>query len=74
MADVGEFVATLKIVLEGNGLKEASAQMEHTQGKAGALDAIMGRFVITLGDVMNVGSKLAKGLWSVGRAPRGRVD
>ncbi len=68
MADVGEFVATLKIVLEGNGLKEASAQMEQTQSKAGALDAIMSRFVFTLGDVMNVGSKLAKGLWSLAQA------
>jgi hypothetical protein len=65
MADVGEFIATLKIVFEGQGLKEASAQMETVKDKGSALDTVMDHMVVTFGDLMTYGGKLAKGLWSI---------
>ena len=68
MADVGEFVATLRFKLDGDGLKQASVQMDNAQHSGSMLDSVMSHFVFTMGDVVSAGGKVYNALKSVADA------
>jgi hypothetical protein len=67
-SDIGEFVATLKFVLEGKGLDDAAKKADDAGKKTGLLDQINKRLVITFGDLQNIAKQVGAVLWSFAQA------
>jgi hypothetical protein len=64
MADIGEFIGTLRINFEGQGVKDASASMADAQKQGNLLNDVSNRLVVTMGDLYGAGMKVANFMWS----------
>jgi predicted 2-oxoglutarate/Fe(II)-dependent dioxygenase YbiX len=67
-SDIGEFIATLKFVLDGKGLEDAAKKADEAGKKTSLLDEVSNRLVFTFGDLQTMAKNVGAAIWSFAEA------